>query len=77
MPEFCLLSPLHGLGPMAHKGKSFKFSRVVSGELRSTEFILTSPAVLSNFRPDEITAKVTATGEAKVSGVAQKEFQVN
>ena len=45
--------------------------------LRYAEFILTTLAVGAIFRPDEITAKVTATGEAKVAGIAQKEIQFN
>jgi hypothetical protein len=64
-------------GELKKGSKSVKFSRVVSGELRSTEFILTSLAVGSNFTPDAIWARVTAAGEAKVTGSALKEFHFN
>jgi hypothetical protein len=64
-------------GELKFKGKGAKFSRVVSGDQRSAEFTLTSIAVGAGFTPDEITAKVTAAGEAKISGGAQKEIQVN
>jgi len=64
-------------GDLKFKGKSNKFSRAVSGDLRSAEFTLTSLAVGAGFTPDAITAKVTATGESRVSGGAQKEIQVN
>ena len=64
-------------GELKFKGKATKFSRVVAGNLRSAEFTLTSLAVGSGFTPDAITAKVTAAGEARISGSAEKEVPAN
>ena len=64
-------------GELIFKGKSNQFSQTVSGTQTSTEITLTSLAVGSDFAPESVKAKVTATGESKITGVAQKEATVN
>ena len=64
-------------GELIFKGKSNPFSQTVSGTQYSTEITLTSLAVDSAFTPESVKAKVTATGESKITGFAQKEARVN
>ena len=64
-------------GELIYKGKSNPFSQTVSGTQTSTEITLTSLAVGSDFAPESVKAKVTATGESKITGVAQKDAAVN
>ena len=59
------------------KGKSNKFSQTVPGTQYSTEVILKSIAVGSDFVPESIKATVTATGESRITGVALKDAAVN
>lgn len=59
------------------KGKSNKFSQTVPGTQYSTEVIVNSLAVGSDFVPESIKATVTATGESRITGVALKEAAAN
>jgi len=64
-------------GELIFKGKSNSFSQTVSGTQSSILLTLTSLAVDSSFAPESVKAKVTATGESKITGLAQKEAPVN
>ena len=64
-------------GELVFKGKVNSFSQTVPGTPDSTEITLTSIAVGSTFAPESIKARVTATGESKITGVTQKEASAN
>ena len=64
-------------GELIFKGKASAFSQTVSGTQSSIEITLKSLAVGSNFAPESVKAKVTATGESKITGAAQKETAVS
>jgi len=64
-------------GVLIYQGKSTKFSQMVGGNQTSVETTITSVTVGSNFVPDQILAKVTASGQATISQTAKKDLPVN